>query len=132
MRVAETKLDAAKQPSQGIAVRRSWQKHILTFLMVFGPGLIVMEADNDAGAVSTCMQAGGQYGLHLLWTLNVLLPICYFVPETVARIGIATGKGYAAMIYERFGKWWGHFSLIDLLRSISSPSSRNSPPSRWH
>jgi Mn2+/Fe2+ NRAMP family transporter len=33
----------------------------------------------------------------------------------VARLGIATGKGHAAMIYERFGKWWGHFSLFDLL-----------------
>jgi Mn2+/Fe2+ NRAMP family transporter len=33
----------------------------------------------------------------------------------VARLGIATGKGHAAMIYERFGKWWGHFSLIDLM-----------------
>ncbi len=83
--------------------------------MVFGPGLIVMEADNDAGAVSTYMQAGGQYGLHLLWTLIVLLPICYFVQEMVARLGIATGKGHAAMIYERFGKWWGRFSLFDLL-----------------
>jgi Mn2+/Fe2+ NRAMP family transporter len=61
------------------------------------------------------MQAGGQYGLHLLWTLIVLLPICYFVQEMVARLGIATGKGHAAMIYERFGKWWGRFSLIDLL-----------------
>jgi Mn2+/Fe2+ NRAMP family transporter len=74
-----------------------------------------MEADNDAGAVSTYMQAGGQYGMHLLWTLVVLLPICYFVQEMVARLGIATGKGHAAMIYERFGKWWGRFSLIDLL-----------------
>ena len=83
--------------------------------MVVGPGLIVMEADNDAGAVSTYMQAGGQYGLHLLWLLLVLLPICYFVQEMVARLGIATGKGHAAMIYERFGRWWGHFSLIDLL-----------------
>jgi Mn2+/Fe2+ NRAMP family transporter len=99
----------------GVQVRRSWQKHVLTFLMVFGPGLIVMEADNDAGAVSTYMQAGGQYGLHLLWTLIVLLPICYFVQEMVARLGIATGKGHAAMIYERFGKWWGRFSLFDLL-----------------
>ena len=83
-------------------MRRPWQKHLLTFLMVFGPGLIVMEADNDAGAVSTYMQAGGQYGLHLLWILIVLLPICYFVQEMVARLGIATGKGHAAMIYERF------------------------------
>jgi len=105
---------AMPQP-KGIVVRHNWQRRVLTFLMVFGPGLIVMEADNDAGAVSTYMQAGGQYGLHLLWLLVVLLPICYFVQEMVARLGIATGKGHAAMIYERFGKWWGHFSLFDLL-----------------
>jgi len=120
VRVAEPQFETSATSVEGvavagIAVRRSWQKHLLTFLMVFGPGLIVMEADNDAGAVSTYMQAGGQYGLHLLWTLIVLLPICYFVQEMVARLGIATGKGHAAMIYERFGKWWGHFSLFDLL-----------------
>jgi len=39
-------------PAAGVQVRHSWQKHLLTFLMAFGPGLIVMEADNDAGAVS--------------------------------------------------------------------------------
>jgi len=120
VRLAETQLNAVvarteTAPLKGVSVRSSWQKHVLTFLMVFGPGLIVMEADNDAGAVSTYMQAGGQYGLHLLWTLIVLLPICYFVQEMVARLGIATGKGHAAMIYERFGKWWGRFSLFDLL-----------------
>jgi Mn2+/Fe2+ NRAMP family transporter len=115
VRVTETQLDATTTPVKGVMVRSSWQKHLLTFLMVFGPGLIVMEADNDAGAVSTYMQAGGQYGLHLLWILIVLLPICYFVQEMVARLGIATGKGHASMIYERFGKWWGHFSLFDLL-----------------
>ncbi|HEV2135109.1 MAG TPA: Nramp family divalent metal transporter [Terracidiphilus sp.] len=103
------------QKKTGIVVRKRWQHSLLTFLMVFGPGLIVMEADNDAGAVSTYVQAGGQYGLHLLWILLLLLPITYFVQEMVARLGIATGKGHAAMIYERFGKWWGHFSLLDLL-----------------
>ncbi|MGA3033210.1 MAG: hypothetical protein ABSD70_07990 [Terracidiphilus sp.] len=65
MRVAEPETQIAVMPIDGVLVRRSWQKHLLTFLMVFGPGLIVMEADNDAGAVSTYMQAGGQYGLHL-------------------------------------------------------------------
>src|SRR5689334_9311804 len=83
--------------------------------MVFGPGLIVMEADNDAGAVSTYTQAGAQYGLNLLWVLLLLLPVCYFIQEMVARLGIATGQGHAAMIYKRFGKWWGRFSLFDLL-----------------
>jgi Mn2+/Fe2+ NRAMP family transporter len=116
LRLEEAQLAIAPAPaSRGVRVHHPWQKHLLTFLMVFGPGLIVMEADNDAGAVSTYMQAGGQYGLHLLWLLVLLLPICYFVQEMVARLGIATGKGHAAMIYERFGKWWGRFSLIDLL-----------------
>ena len=48
------------EPGVGIVVRRRWQRNLLTFLMVFGPGLIVMEADNDAGAVSTYVQAGGR------------------------------------------------------------------------
>jgi len=102
-------------PIRGTRVNRPWQRTVLSFLVAFGPGLIVMEADNDAGAVSTYMQAGGQYGYHLLWVLLLLLPICYFVQEMVARLGIATGKGHAAMIYERFGKAWGRFSLFDLL-----------------
>jgi Mn2+/Fe2+ NRAMP family transporter len=95
-------------------VRNPAWRNILLFLMVFGPGLIVMEADNDAGAVSTYTQAGAQYGLHLLWIMLLLLPITYFCQEMVARLGIATGKGHAAMIYQRFGKWWGNFSLFDL------------------
>jgi Mn2+/Fe2+ NRAMP family transporter len=102
-------------PPKGIAVRSLWQRNLLTFLLVVGPGLIVMAADNDAGAVSTYTQAGAQYGTHLLWLLILLLPTCYFIQEMVARLGIATGQGHAAMIYQRFGKWWGVFSLVDLL-----------------
>jgi len=99
---------------RGRVVQTKWARNLLTFLMVSGPGLIVMEADNDAGAVSTYIQAGAQYGTHLLWILLLLLPITYFVQEMVARLGIATGQGHAAMIYQRFGKWWGRFSLVDL------------------
>jgi Mn2+/Fe2+ NRAMP family transporter len=95
-------------------VKSPWMQRLLTFLMVFGPGLIVMEADNDAGAVSTYTQAGAQYGLKLLWLLILLLPVTYFCQEMVVRLGIATGEGHAVMIYKRFGKWWGRFSLFDL------------------
>ena len=107
--------DAVTLTAKPIRVSNKWVAHALTFLMVFGPGLIVMEADNDAGAVSTYTQGGAQYGTHLLWILLLLLPITYFVQEMVVRLGIATGQGHAAMIYRRFGKWWGHFSLADLL-----------------
>ena len=99
---------------RGAHVKSSYAARLLTYLFVMGPGLIVMEADNDAGAVLTYAQAGGQYGLHLLWVLLLLLPVTYFVQEMVVRLGIATGKGHAAMIYERFGRWWGLFSLCDL------------------
>ena len=115
-----SKLAPGIQPAQGDFLSRTrivkspWVQRILTFLMVFGPGLIVMEADNDAGAVSTYTQAGAQYGLKLLWLLLLLLPVTYFCQEMVVRLGIATGEGHAAMIYKRFGKWWGRFSLFDL------------------
>jgi len=101
-------------PVRGVVVKSKWARNLMTFLMVFGPGLIVMEADNDAGAVSTYIQGGAQYGTHLLWVLFLLLPVTYFIQEMVVRLGIATGKGHAAMIYQRFGKWWGMFSLFDL------------------
>jgi Mn2+/Fe2+ NRAMP family transporter len=99
---------------QGTIVKSKWLHSLLTFLVVFGPGLIVMVADNDAGAVSTYSQAGAQYGTHLLWLVLLLLPVTYFIQEMVVRLGIATGQGHAAMIYQRFGKWWGLFSLVDL------------------
>jgi Mn2+/Fe2+ NRAMP family transporter len=99
---------------RGMVVKSKWARNLLTFLAVFGPGLIVMVADNDAGAVSTYTQTGAQYGTRLLWLILLLLPVTYFIQEMVVRLGIATGKGHAAMIYQRFGKWWGLFSLIDL------------------
>ena len=105
----------ANDAPPGRVVRGHFRRALWTFLLVAGPGLIVMEADNDAGAVSTYTQAGAQYGVDLLWLLLLLLPITYFIQEMVARLGIATGQGHAAIIYQRFGKWWGRFSLADLM-----------------
>lgn len=107
-------VEATPPRIRGRVVRSRWLYHLLTFLVVFGPGLILMEADNDAGAVSTYVQAGAQYGTKLLWLLLVLLPVTYFIQEMVVRLGIASGKGHGAMIHQRFGRWWGLFSLVDL------------------
>jgi Mn2+/Fe2+ NRAMP family transporter len=93
----------------------AWRHRLSHFLMVAGPGLIVMIADNDAGAISTYTETGAKFGTSLLWILVLLLPVTYFVQEMVARLGIATGEGLASIIYERFGVWWGRFCLIDLL-----------------
>lgn len=45
--------EATLLPVRGRVVRSRSLYRVLTLLTVFGPGLIVMEADNDAGAVST-------------------------------------------------------------------------------
>ncbi len=96
------------------ARRRTWGARIAMLAAVIGPGLIVMVGDNDAGAYATYTQAGQTYGSSLLWTLILLIPVLYVCQEMVARLGAVTGVGHARLIFERFGKFWGAFSVIDL------------------
>src|SRR6202166_834686 len=86
----------------------------MTLLAILGPGLIVMVGDNDAGAFGTYTQAGQNYGTTLLWTLMLLIPVLYVNQEMVLRLGAVSGVGHARLILERFGKFWGAFSVIDL------------------
>jgi Mn2+/Fe2+ NRAMP family transporter len=97
-----------------IAPRRGWWPHLRTLLAILGPGLIVMVGDNDAGAFGTYTQAGQDYGTTLLWTLGLLVPVLYVNQEMVLRLGAVSGVGHARLILERFGKFWGAFSVIDL------------------
>ena len=93
---------------------RSWKRRLLTLLAILGPGIIVMVGDNDAGGVSTYAQAAQNYGLTLLWTLPLLIPVLVVNQEMVVRLGAVTGVGHARLINERFGKFWGAFSVGDL------------------
>jgi Mn2+/Fe2+ NRAMP family transporter len=94
--------------------RGSWAARFRTLAAIVGPGLIVMIGDNDAGAFGTYTQAGQNYGTALLWTLLLLVPVLYVNQEMVLRLGAVTGVGHARLILERFGKFWGAFSVIDL------------------
>ncbi|GAA0397607.1 NRAMP family divalent metal transporter [Streptomyces luteireticuli] len=96
------------------APRRGLSAKLRTLLAIIGPGLIVMVGDNDAGAFGTYSQAGQNYGTTLLWTLLLLVPVLYVNQEMVLRLGAVTGVGHARLILERFGKFWGAFSVIDL------------------
>jgi len=90
------------------------KRRLITFLAIIGPGLIVMVGDNDAGGVSTYAQAGQNYGYSLLWTLLLLIPVLIVNQEMVVRLGAVTGVGHARLINERFGRFWGWFSVGDL------------------
>lgn len=95
--------------------RSGWWHRLRTLLAILGPGLIVMVGDNDAGAFSTYGQAGQNYGTTLLWTMALLIPVLYVNQEMVLRLGAVARVGHARLIFERFGKYWGAFSVIDLL-----------------
>jgi len=87
------------------------------FLVVAGPGLVVMLADTDAGSIITAAQSGAQWGYRLLALQFVLIPILYIVQELTVRLGAATGKGHARLILERYGRFWAWFSTGTLILS---------------
>jgi NRAMP (natural resistance-associated macrophage protein)-like metal ion transporter len=94
--------------------RHGWRSRGMALLAIMGPGLIVMVGDNDAGGVSTYAQAGQNFGTTLLWVLLLLIPVLIVNQEMVIRLGAVTGVGHARLINERFGRFWGWFSVGDL------------------
>ncbi len=93
---------------------RGLRSRTLALLAIVGPGLIVMVGDNDAGGVATYSQAGQNYGTSLMWVLLQLIPVLIVNQEMVVRLGAVTGVGHAKLINERFGRFWGWFSVGDL------------------
>src|SRR2546421_4286737 len=91
--------------------RRTWRGRLLTLAAIIGPGIIVLVGDNDAGGVATYAQAGQNYGYTLLWTLLLLVPVLIVNQEMVVRLGAVTGVGLAKLITERFGRFWGWYSV---------------------
>src|SRR5690242_17808741 len=67
-----------------------------------GPGLITGVADDDPSGIATYSQAGAQFGLNMLWTMPLALPLMAAIQSMCARIGRVTGKGLAANIGAAF------------------------------
>ncbi|TKC78936.1 divalent metal cation transporter [Trinickia terrae] len=87
---------------------------VLRSIAVWGPGLLVMLADTDAGNVVTAAQAGAQWGYRLLPLLMLLAPFLYMVQELAVRLGIYTGRGHGELIREHFGAGWAWLSVAGL------------------
>ena len=90
-------------------------KVIKLFLIIAGPGIIVMVADNDAGGITTYTATGAKFKFHLIWFLILLGPVAYYVQEMTVRLGAVTKRGHAEAIFHAFGSFWGWFSLLDLV-----------------
>ncbi len=97
--------DRAVMPSRQFRLRA---------LAIWGPGLIVMLADTDAGSIITAAQSGAQWGYHLLLLQIILIPVLFVVQEMTVRLGLVTGRGHGALIRERFGPFWAWLSVSTL------------------
>ncbi len=103
--------------------RRSGRKwRFLPLLAALGPGIIAASAGNDAGGIATYSQAGASYGYATLWMILVMTFSLVIVQEMAARMGAVTGKGFAALIRERFGIRPTLFAMACLLTSNAATS----------
>ncbi len=99
-----------------LKAKKSLLRTIMLFLLLVGPGMLVMLADNDAGGVITYAITGATYGISIFIPfLLLMIPVAYVVQEMTARLGAVTHRGHAEMIFSRFGKGWGLFSMGDLI-----------------
>ena len=87
-------------------------------LAIWGPGLLVMLADTDAGNVVTAAEAGAQWGYRLLPLVLILIPMLYMVQELTVRLGLTTGRGHGELIRERFGAVWAAISTLGLAAAV--------------
>lgn len=116
-----TGLDAEIREQDRRRVRALYEKKgfltkILLGLVLIGPGVLTMIADNDAGGVITYAQTGAAYGIGFFIPALILAGfIAYIVQEMTVRLGAVTGRGHAEMIWGRYGSFWGWFSLVDLV-----------------
>jgi Mn2+/Fe2+ NRAMP family transporter len=76
------------------------------FLLMLGPGLMVMLADTDAGSVVTAAQSGARFRYAFIVPELLLIPVLYVVQEMTVRLGLVTRQGHGALIRATFGSRW--------------------------
>ena len=91
------------------------RSRILLVLAAMGPGVIAAMAGNDAGGISTYSTAGAKFGYMTLWAIPVMCILLIVVQTTATRMGVVTGKGFSALIRERFGIRLTALAMLALL-----------------
>ena len=98
-----------------VFLARRHRRSPLLFWLLIGPGILVMLGENDAPSMISYSQTGAQYGIGFFVPFIALtFLMAYVVQEMAVRLGAVTHRGHAEMIFERFGPFWGWFSLSDL------------------
>jgi Mn2+/Fe2+ NRAMP family transporter len=97
--------------------RRRARWIVVGILAVWGPGLVVMLADTDAGSLITAAQSGSEWGYRMVLPEILLIPVLYVVQEMTVRLGILTNMGHGALIRRTFGRNWALVAALPLFAS---------------
>lgn len=99
------------------AERRSSVRGKLWVLwLLVGPGVLVFLGENDAPSMLSYSATGAQFGIGFFIPFVVVtFAMGLVVQEMTVRLGAVTHRGHAELIFDRFGKFWGFFSMGDLV-----------------
>ena len=96
-----------QHPGLGSRLRLLW--------LLIGPGVLVMLGENDGPSMLSYAATGARFGIGFFLPFVVLtFLLACIVQEMTVRLGAATHRGHAELIFDRFGPFWGWFSMIDL------------------
>jgi len=73
-------------------------------LFYLGPGFLISVAYMDPGNWATNISGGARFGPALLWVIVLASLLAIVIQLIAAKLGIATGKGVAALCRERLSK----------------------------
>jgi len=97
------------------ARRGLWPRARLLWLLI-GPGILVMLGENDGPSMLSYASTGSRFGIGFFLPFVVLtFAMACVVQEMTVRLGAATHRGHAELIFDRFGPFWGWFSMVDLM-----------------
>ena len=96
-------------------VAHKQRNRALLMLAALGSGVVTAMAGNDAGGISTYSTAGAMFGYATLWVIPVMCILLIVVQTTASRMGAVTGKGFSALIRERFGIRLTALAMLALL-----------------
>jgi len=97
--------------------KKTWPRWPWRRLAAFGPGLLVMLADTDAGNIIAAAQAGAQTRYALLPLIVALTAPLFLIQELAARLGLYSGLGFGASVRRHYGKFWALLALAGLIAS---------------
>lgn len=97
-----TAVTVSEDASSEVATAKQRNKFLIA-LAALGPGIVTAMAGNDAGGISTYSTVGAQFGYATLWVIPVMCILLIVVEMTASKMGAVSGKGFAALIRERFG-----------------------------